>query len=63
MRDITTNPEWEAAYSMTIPVLAATRADGGGAEVRVPPASPRFTADGLQRHLEKFLEKQRQQQE
>lgn len=33
VRDITSRPEWEAAYGMTIPVLAAAAADGSG-EVR-----------------------------
>lgn len=33
MRDITSRPEWEAAYAMTIPVLAAAAPDGSG-EVR-----------------------------
>ncbi|EFN50806.1 hypothetical protein CHLNCDRAFT_33349 [Chlorella variabilis] len=52
VRDISTRPEWEAAYGQLIPVLAA--ADGGG-EVEVPRPSPRLSADALQKHLEKFL--------
>lgn len=41
MRDISSRPEWEAAYAMTIPVLAAAAADGSG-EVRAAarPAAP-----------------------
>ena len=30
VRDITSNPAWEQAFSMTIPVLAAARLDGSG---------------------------------
>ncbi|PRW20758.1 glutaredoxin 2 [Chlorella sorokiniana] len=52
VRDITSRPEWEAQYSMTIPVLAAAAADGSG-EVALPRPSPRFTADALQKHIEK----------
>jgi hypothetical protein len=33
VRDITSRPEWEQRYAMTIPVLAAAQADGSG-EVR-----------------------------
>lgn len=45
---------------MIIPVLAAAQANGS-AEVAVPRPSPRLTTDGLQRHIEKFLEQQQQQ--
>lgn len=34
VRDITSRPEWEAKFAMTIPVLAAAAADGSS-EVRV----------------------------
>jgi hypothetical protein len=34
VRDIATRPEWEGAYSMTIPVLAAAAPDGSR-EVRL----------------------------
>ncbi|KAL4853203.1 hypothetical protein ACK3TF_005816 [Chlorella vulgaris] len=54
VRDIATRPEWEAAYSMTIPVLAAAAPDGSR-EVEVPRPSPRLSADALQKHVEKFL--------
>lgn len=43
VRDITSRPEWEAQYSMTIPVLAAAAADGSG-EVRV--TAPGCTREG-----------------
>eukprot|EP00887_Chlorella_sp_A99_P004081 scaffold23.g4081.t1 len=72
VRDIATNPAWEQAYAMTIPVLAAARHDGsdevsaagvvierGRVEAAcaapIPRPSPRLTADGLQRHIERFL--------
>ncbi|KAL4439702.1 hypothetical protein ABPG75_002703 [Micractinium tetrahymenae] len=54
VRDIAARPEWESKYAMSIPVLAASAADGSG-EVEVPRPSPRSSADALQRHIEKFL--------
>lgn len=54
VRDITSNPQWEAKYAMSIPILAMAAADGSG-EVEVPRPSPRYSADALQKHIEKFL--------
>ncbi|PSC67204.1 glutaredoxin 2 [Micractinium conductrix] len=59
VRDVTSKPEWEQRYAMSIPVLAAAAADGSG-EVEVPRPSPRFSTDALQKHIEKFLAKQPQ---
>jgi hypothetical protein len=58
VRDIFGNPAWEAAYAMEVPVLAIAAPGGGQLPIARP--SPRATADQLERHLEKALERARQ---
>lgn len=52
VRNISNNPSWEAAYAMQVPVM--TIADDDDERV-VPRAPPRLTADGLEKHLAKYL--------
>ncbi|KAL4544539.1 hypothetical protein Ndes2526B_g00500 [Nannochloris sp. 'desiccata'] len=54
IRDVSTNPAWKAAYSMSVPVLAVASSDGSN-EREVPRPSPRLTADMLEKHLDKHL--------
>lgn len=54
VRDIMSNPEWEAAYSMAIPVLAHSALDGSH-EQKVPRPAPRLSADRLERHIVEAL--------
>ncbi|KAK9907738.1 hypothetical protein WJX75_008971 [Coccomyxa subellipsoidea] len=60
IRDITTEPAWWEAYSLTIPVLTFADADGSN-EVKVPRPSPRMSTDRLGQHLEKALESKEQE--
>ncbi|KAG2494420.1 hypothetical protein HYH03_007472 [Edaphochlamys debaryana] len=53
LRDITTDPAWQAAYDMEVPVLTALAADGR--EVRLPRPPPRMTTDRLRQHIESAL--------
>jgi hypothetical protein len=52
VRNIANNPSWEAAYAMQVPVM--TIANNNDERV-VPRAPPRLTADGLEKHLAKYL--------
>jgi hypothetical protein len=58
VRDILSNPAWEATYAMEVPVLALAAPGGGQLPIARP--SPRATTDQLERHLEKALERARQ---
>jgi hypothetical protein len=53
VRNIANNPSWEAAYAMQVPVMTIT--NNNNDERVVPRAPPRLTADGLEKHLAKYL--------
>jgi hypothetical protein len=52
VRDITTQPDWFAAYQYEIPVLCYVN---GSAEMMIPRPSPRATGDQLAQLLRKYL--------
>ncbi|KAK9842096.1 hypothetical protein WJX81_008206 [Elliptochloris bilobata] len=54
VRDITTDPEWERAYGLVIPVLTCAYADGSN-EVKIPRQSPRMSTERLGAVLEQAL--------
>lgn len=55
IRDITTNPAWQAKYELQVPVMAVIDATTN-TERELPRASPRVNADGLEKHLLKALQ-------
>lgn len=54
VRNISSKPEWMTRYAMQVPVMAAADADGSN-EAEIPRASPRISADGLEKHLRRIL--------
>lgn len=53
-RDITSNPDWETAYGLAIPVLTHAAIDNKY-ERKIPRPSPRLSADRLEQHIVKAL--------
>jgi Glutaredoxin-like domain (DUF836) len=55
IRDITTQPDWFAAYQYEIPVLFYRRDDSTTTESPIPRPTPRWSVLQLQKHLQPYL--------
>jgi hypothetical protein len=56
IRDITTQPDWFAAYEYEIPVLFYRRDASTTTENPIPRPAPRWSVLQLQKHLQPYLQ-------